>query len=129
MNDTGIDPSGRRMLNRMTLFGAAVGIVGALTLLALRGPRWGGGFLVGAVFSLLGLEWWKAIGRGLGSSAKGSILGSATLLILRLPVVALAVYVIIRISGIASGAVMAGLLVSTAGIVLEVLYEAVSQKF
>lgn len=85
MSDPGIDPSGRRMLNRMTLFGAAVGIVGALALLAMRGPRWGGGFLVGAVFSLLGLEWWKAIGRGLGSSAKGSILGSAALLILRLP--------------------------------------------
>ena len=56
------------------------------------------------------------------------MLGSATLLILRLPVVAAAVYVIIRISGIASGAVMAGLLVSTAGIVLEVLYEAVFPK-
>jgi hypothetical protein len=129
MNDSGSDPSGRRMLNRMTVIGAVLGVAGAVALLALRGPRWGGGFLVGAVFSLLGLEWWKAIGRGLGSSERGSILGSATLLILRLPVVAVAVYVIIRISGIASGAVMAGLLVSTAGIVLEVLYEAVSQKF
>jgi hypothetical protein len=122
------DPSGRRMLNRMTLIGAAVGVAGTLALLALRGPRWGAGFLVGAVFSLLGLEWWKAIGRGLGSSAKGSMLGSATLLILRLPVVAGAVYVIIRISGIASTAVIAGLLVSTVGIILEVLYEALSQK-
>jgi hypothetical protein len=116
------------MLNRMTLIGAVLGAAGTLALLAWRGPRWGGGFFVGAVFSLLGLEWWKAIGRGLGSSARGSMLGSATLLILRLPVVAAAVYVIVRISGIASGAVAAGLLVSTAGIVLEVLYEAMSQK-
>ena len=128
MADMGVDPSGRRMLNRMTLIGAAVGVAGALALLAVRGPRWGGGFLVGAVFSLLGLEWWKAIGRGLGSSARGSVFGSAALLILRLPVVAGAIYVIVKVSGIASGAVMTGLLVSTAGIVLEVLYEAVSQK-
>lgn len=116
------------MLNRMTIAGAALGLVGALAFLVARGPRWGEGFLVGAVFSLVGLEWWKAIGRGLGSSAKGSILGSAVLLSLRLPLVAAALYVIVRLSGIASGAVMAGLLVSTAGIVLEVLYEAVSQK-
>jgi hypothetical protein len=117
------------MLNRMTLISAVLGVAGALTLLAMRGPRWGVGFLVGAVFSMLGLEWWKAIGRGLDSSRKGSVMGSATLLFLRLPVVVTIVYVIVRISGIASGAVAAGLLVSTAGIVLEVLYEAVSQKF
>jgi hypothetical protein len=123
-----MDQGARRMLNRMTIAGAALGLVGALAFLVARGPRWGEGFLVGAVFSLVGLEWWKAIGRGLGSSAKGSILGSAVLLSLRLPLVAAALYVIVRLSGIASGAVMAGLLVSTAGIVLEVLYEAVSQK-
>jgi len=122
------DPNSRRMLNRMTLIGAVLGAAGALALLALRGPKWGAGFLVGAAFSLLGLEWWKAIGRGLGSSEKRSILGSATLLFLRLPVVMGAVYVIVRISGIASGAVVAGLLVSTAGIVLEVLYEAAFPK-
>lgn len=122
------DPNSRRMLNRMTLIGVVLGAVGALALLVARGPKWGAGFLVGAAFSLLGLEWWKAIGRGLGSSEKGSILGSATLLFLRLPVVMGAVYVIVRISGIASGAVVAGLLVSTAGIVLEVLYEAAFPK-
>jgi hypothetical protein len=128
MSDPGLDQSGRRMLNRMTLIGAVLGVAGALALLVLRGPRWGGGFLVGAAFSLLSLEWWKAIGRGLGSSEKGSMLGSATLLFLRLPVVVAIVYVIVRISGIASGAVVAGLLVSTAGIVLEVLYEAAFPK-
>jgi hypothetical protein len=116
------------MLNRMTLIGAVLGVAGSLALLILRGPRWGAGFFVGAVFSLLGLEWWKAIGRGLDGSGKLPVLGSAVLLILRFPVVAGAVYVIVRISGIASGAVVAGLLVSTAGIVLEVLYEAAFPK-
>jgi hypothetical protein len=47
---------------------------------------------------------------------------------MRLPVVAAVVYVIVNISGIALGAVVAGLLVSTAGIVLEVLYEAIFPK-
>jgi hypothetical protein len=124
MKDPTEDSGSRKMLNRMTLIGLVLGVAGSVGLLAVKGPRWGGGFLVGALFSLLGLEWWKAIGRGLGKSTTGSMLGSSVLLILRLPVVAGAIYVIVRISGIASGAVMAGLLVSTVGIVLEVLYEA-----
>jgi hypothetical protein len=119
------DPESRRMLNRMTLIGAALGVAGALMLLIARGPKWGAGFLVGAAFSLTGLEWWKAIGRGLDGSGKRPMLGSSVLLMLRLPVVAVLVYVIVNVSGIASGAVVAGLLVSTAGIVVEVLYQAV----
>lgn len=112
----------------MTLIGAGLGAAGALLLLLLRGPQWGAGFLVGAAFSLTGLEWWKAIGRGLDGSGRRPLLGSTVLLMLRLPVVAALVYVIVNLSGIASGAVVAGLLVSTAGIVVEVLYEAVFPK-
>ena len=123
-----IDNAGRRMLNRMTLIGVALGLAGSLVLLIVKGPRWGVGFLLGSGFSLSGLEWWKAIGRGLDGSGKRPVWGSAILLSLRLPVVAAAVYVIVNISGIALGAVVAGLLVSTAGIVLEVLYEAIFPK-
>lgn len=122
------DPDSRRMLARMTWIGAGLGVAGALALLMTRGPRWGGGFLIGAGFSLFSLEWWKAIGRGLDSSGTRPVLGSAILLSLRLPVVAGIVYVIVNLSGIASGAVIAGLLVSLGGIVLEVLYEAVFPK-
>jgi|SRR5277367_4585112 len=122
------DPDSRRMLARMTWIGTAVGLAGGLALLAAKGPRWGAGFLIGAAFSLVGLEWWKAIGRGLGSGEKRPLLASVMLLSLRLPFVAGAVYVIVNLSGIALGAVMAGLLVSTAGIVLEVLYEAAFPK-
>lgn len=119
------DPASRRMLTRMTLIGAGLGVAGALTLLVARGPRWGAGFLIGSAFSLLSLEWWKAIGRGLDGSGRRPMLGSTILLMLRLPVVAALVYVIVNLSGIASGAVIAGLLVSVLGIVTEVLYEAV----
>lgn len=122
------DPESRRMLNRMTLIGVAVGLTGALALLLARGPKWGAGFLVGAAFSLTGLEWWKAIGRGLDGSGKKPLMGSTVLLMLRFPVVAALIYVIVNASGIASGAVIAGLLVSTVGIVAEVLYEAVFPK-
>jgi hypothetical protein len=122
------DPDSRRVLNRMTLIGAALGAAGALALMIARGPKWGVGFLVGAAFSLTGLEWWKAIGRGLDGSGRRPMLGSTVLLMLRLPVVAALVYVIVNLSGIALGAVVAGLLVSTAGIVVEVLYQAVFPK-
>lgn len=113
------------MLNRMTWIGMALGVAGALACLVARGPKWGAGFLIGTAFSLLGLEWWKAIGRGLDGSGKLPMLGSTVLLVLRLPVVALLVYVIVNLSGIASGAVIAGWLVSMAGIVVEVVYEAI----
>lgn len=123
-----IDSESRRMLNRMTLIGAGLGLAGALGLLLIRGPKWGVGFLIGAAFSLAGLEWWKAIGRGLDGSGKRPMLGSTVLLMLRLPVIAVLLYVIVSTSGIASGAVVAGLLVSMAGIVVEVLYEAIFPK-
>lgn len=123
-----IDSESRRMLNRMTLIGAGLGLAGALALLLVRGPRWGAGFLIGAAFSLAGLEWWKAIGRGLDGSGKRPMLGSTVLLMLRLPVIAVVLYVIINASGIASGAVVAGLLVSMAGVVVEALYEAIFPK-
>lgn len=123
-----IDANSRRMLARMTWTGVAIGVAGALALLVVWGPKWGGGFLAGAAVSLSGLEWWKAIGRGLDGSGKRPMLGSTVLLMLRLPVLAAIVYVIVNFSGIASGGVLAGLLVSPAGIVLEVLYEAVFSK-
>ena len=122
------DPESRRMLNRMTLIGVGLGLAGALALLIARGPKWGAGFLIGAAFSLTGLEWWKAIGRGLDGSGRRPMLGSTVLLMLRLPVVAALVYVIVNLSGIASGAVIAGWLVSMAGIVVEATYEAVFAK-
>lgn len=123
-----IDANSRKMLTRMTWIGAAIGLTGALVLLIAWGPKWAGGFLAGAAVSLSGLEWWKAIGRGLDGSGKTPMLGSTILLMLRLPVLAAIVYVIVNVSGIASGGVLAGLLVSPAGIILEVLYEAVSSK-
>lgn len=116
------------MLRRMTYIGAGLGLAGALALLLVRGPRWGAGFLIGAAFSLAGLEWWKAIGRGLDGSGKKPLLGSTVLLMLRLPVIAVLVYVIVNVTGIAVEAVAAGLLVSTVGIVGEVLYQAVYPK-
>jgi hypothetical protein len=122
------DPDSRRMLARITWIGAALGIIGALALLIARGPKWGAGFLVGSAFALFSLEWWKAIGRGLDGSGKRPVVGSAILLSLRFPLLAGIVYVIVNLSGIASGAVIAGLIVSMAGIVLGVLYEAVFPK-
>lgn len=122
------DPVTRRTLIRMTAAGAALGVAGALALAIARGPKWGLGFLIGTGFALFNLEWWKAIGRGLDGSGKLPALGSALLLSLRLPVVAGVLYVIVNLSGIASGAVIAGWLVSMAGIVLEATYEVVFAK-
>src|SRR5277367_1321978 len=106
------DLEGRRMLSRMTWLGVWLAAAGAFGLLIVKGPRWGAGFLLGAAVSLLGLEWWKAILRGFDSSGKRPAAASTILLMLRLPVLAALIYGIVRFTGVASGAVIGGLLVS-----------------
>lgn len=122
------DPASRRMFARMTWIGASLGLAGGILFAVLKGPNWGAGFLMGAAVSLLSLEWWKIIGRSLDGSGKVPIAGSGVVMMLRLPLIAALLYVIVKVTGVASGAVIGGLLVSLAGIVIEVLYEALAQK-
>jgi hypothetical protein len=110
----------RRIL-RMTL---ALGILGALVALLWRGVNDASGFVIGSSFSLLNFTWWKGLASALGGpSGERPLRGNAVFLSARYLVAAALIYVIVRFLGITLAAVLAGLFVSVAAIILEILYE------
>ena len=110
----------RRIL-RMTL---ALGILGALVALFWRGVNDASGFVIGSSFSLLNFTWWKGLANALGGpSGERPLRGNAVFLAARYLVAAALIYVIVRFLGITLAAVLAGLFVSVAAIILEILYE------
>ena len=117
-----------RALDRMTRIAAATGIAGVLIVLIWRGPRVATGFLAGAIISMINLRWWTGLVNVLGTSGKAPRRASVILLTLRYALVAGAVYVIVKILEIAVLPVLAGLFVSVAAVLLEILYELVSSK-
>ncbi len=123
-----MDAESRQLLARITWTGAALGVAGGLTLWIANGPRWGAGFILGAGVSMLALEWWKMIGKRFDDSGKRPVAASGALLTLRLPVIAGFLYVIVKFTGVASGAVIGGLLVSLTATVVEVLRQAAASK-
>jgi hypothetical protein len=111
-------------IRRITGLTAAVGLLGSGIALIVRGPEVAGGFLVGAAVSLLNLEFWKLIARALGRSlTKPAPAAAAVFLGARYLIAGAVIYAIVRVSRITLGAVFAGLLVSLAAIILEILYE------
>lgn len=115
-------------LSRMTRIAAATGVAGVLIVAIWRGPREAAGFLAGAVISLINFRWWTGIANALGASGKAPLRASATLLFARYLVVAGAIYVIVRILEIKVAAVLAGLFVAVAAVLIEILYELISFK-
>jgi hypothetical protein len=107
-------------IRRIVRFSIIVGVIGVFATLFLRGPRAAGGFLAGAAISALNLWGLVSVVNGLGASAIGI---SAILFLLRYVLIAGGVYVIVKLLNITPGAVFVGLLVTTAAVVIEALYE------
>jgi hypothetical protein len=117
-----------RAMQRMTRIAAATGVAGVLTALIWRGPRVSAGFLAGALLSMVNFRWWTGLANALGSSGKPPRRGTAVWLGLRYVAVAGAVYVIVKILEISVLPVLAGLLVSVAAVLIEILYELISSE-
>jgi len=117
-----------RALERMTRMASAVGAAGVLIVLLWRGPREALGFLAGAILSLLNFRWWKGIANALGPGGTPPLRASAALLFARYLLLAAAIYVIVKILEIKVAAVLAGLFVAVAAVLIEILYELVSFK-
>jgi hypothetical protein len=115
-------------LRRMSRVTAAIGVAGVLIAAIWRGPRVGAGFLVGAIISMINLRWWTSLANAMGSSGATPMRGSVALLSLRYLAVGGAVYVIVKILEIALAPVLAGLFVSVAAVLIEILYELISSK-
>jgi hypothetical protein len=117
-----------RALNRLTGVAAALGIAGVIVAFLWRGPLFAAGFLAGAILSMANLRWWTSLANALGSSGKTPLRGSAALLALRYLAAAAIIYVIVKFLEIALAAVLAGLFVSVAAVIIEILYELISSE-
>jgi ATP synthase I chain len=112
-----LDISERRVL-RLTLVLGTIGSVAAFFKYGIRDAL---GFMVGAGLSYLSFRSWVRLAASVGDSGKRPATGSAIFLALRYALIGIAIYVIIECLGSTPGALIVGLLVSFAALVLELL--------
>jgi len=112
-------------IRRLTVILGALGTAGVLIL---RGPREAAGFLAGAAFSLVSLRSWIKLSAAAGSGPPQSARVHGLFLAVRYILLAGALYVIVKVLGITPVAVVAGLLVSFAAVIVGLLYQSVTSK-
>ena len=98
----------------------------SMTTLSLfwRGWAWGAGFALGSLISWLNFRWLKTLTEALGG-AKRLHRASAVFLAFRYILLGGGAYVILRASPISLPGTLAGLFVSTAAVIGEILFELV----
>jgi len=112
-----------RAVTRIFRLMAAVAVAGTFAVWFWRGWKWGAGFALGGLLSWLNFRWLKQLTEALGG--KRLLRGSAVFLGLRYLLLGGVAYVILRYSPISLPAVLMGLFVSIAAVVIEVLFELV----
>jgi hypothetical protein len=109
-----------RRIDRATYVLAPVLVAGVL---AVRGWRDALGCAAGALLSFVNLRLWKRAAAAITNAGKPAQGGSAAFFGLRYLLLGGAVFVIIKYFGVSVLAVLAGLFISVAAIVLEILYQ------
>lgn len=109
-------------LGRMARTMAVLGVGGTAVAWILGGWLWGGGFLAGAVASYLNFRWLKQIVEALGGGRQPRA-RTAVLAGLRYVLLAAGAYVILNFSALSLRAALAGLFVSVAAVIFEILFE------
>lgn len=106
-----------------------MGVVGTVASLAMEGVYYAAGFMTGAALALLSIESWAKLAASLNpeSRTKPSATLSGFLLVFRYGLIAAAMYVTIKVLGVSPMAVLLGLFVSFAAVVVELLQQ-VSRK-
>ena len=114
----------RQAAERMVRLMAFLAAAGTLSAFLFRGWAWAAGFAAGAAISWLNFSWLKRLTEALGGAggkrlrrASAVFLGSRYLLLGGLA------YVILRFSSISLPAVLTGLFVSVAAVIVEILFE------
>jgi small-conductance mechanosensitive channel len=119
-----MDISEQRVLRLTLVLGAA----GTIAELARHGVRDAVGFLIGAGLSYFSFRSWMRLAQTVGDSGARPATGSAMFLALRYVLIGLAIYAIIEGLGSTPGALIVGLLVSFAALIVELLWGAVGPK-
>ena len=109
-----------QVIGRISLIILILGSIGTVALSAIKGLNIGFGFLIGAALSYVSFWRWQQVVSAIGP---GSGKKSPWMFILRILALGVAAYVIIKFLGLNVGAVLAGLLVSAASVIIELIYE------
>lgn len=113
----------RQAAARIVRLMALLTAIGTVTAFIFRGWAWAAGFGAGAAISWLNFSWLKRLTEALG--AKRLRRSSAVFLGSRYLLLGLLAYVILRYSSISLPAVLTGLFVSVAAVIVEILFELV----
>ena len=98
----------------------AIGAGGAIALLVWRGWAWSAGWAIGTAVSVLNFRWLKQLTEALGGQGKPR---KAVFLGMRYVLLGGCAYVILKYSAISQPAALAGLFVSVAAVIIEILFE------
>jgi len=120
MSATTGDDIYQSIIRRIALIIPIIGIPAAIIAGVLKGPRYGFGFLVGAVLSSASFWRWKKVVDAVGGPAKQR---SAWTWLIRFAVLIGAAYVTVKYLGVSPEAVFLGLLVSAAAVIVALIFE------
>ena len=110
-------------LRRITWLVIILGIAGTVFVWSRHGARTGAGFLAGSLISGFSIHNFREVADGLGGPATRRRAIFAIIYVVRYGLIAGAVYVIVKYLEVSLMAVLAGLFVSAAAVVTEILYE------
>ncbi|HTX38970.1 MAG TPA: ATP synthase subunit I [Bryobacteraceae bacterium] len=108
-------------VGRITL---ALAVVGTAVAFGVKGLPWGGGFFLGSLISVVNYRWLRRLVDSLGGERKTHGHGKV-FLALRYVLLGGAAYVIVRFASVSLPAVLAGVFVLTAAIMIEAAIEIV----
>ncbi len=118
---TGEEAFYARALRRIDRSALVIAIIFIAGVAVRRGWRDAAGCAIGAVLSFINLKLWKRLANSTGSPGRSP--ASAVLLGLRYLLLGGVIFVIIKYFEVNLLAVLAGLLVSVAAVIVEILYE------
>ncbi len=110
-----------RVIQRITRITAVLGVAGVVATFVMGGWSWAAGFALGGAASWLSFRWLKQVVGALGVDRPPPNL--ALKAVLRYLLIAAAAYVIVKYTVVNLRAALAGLLLSTAAVLVEILIE------
>ena len=109
-----------RIIRRIILLIGILGAAGSIAAIAIRGWKFGIGFLLGACISYLSFWRWRKLVEVLGGTPKRR---STMWMVVRFLMLVAAAYAIVNYLEVNPVAVFLGLLVSAAAVVVSIIFE------
>jgi hypothetical protein len=101
----------------------AIGLLGTVIAAVKFGIRSGSGFAAGVLMSLFSFHTFRGVADSLGGAGNRRAAAFASLFVMRFGLIGGAIYVIVNYLEVSLMALLAGLFVSVAAVLVEILYE------